>query len=244
MSNVTVIEPSGREVAASSVLTPMAMIDRALATGASIETLERLMALQERYEATQARKSFDSAISKAKAEITPVVKNQKGHSGRYADFAAIASSVDPIISKFGISYRFRTAQVGDRISVTCVLSHEGGHAEETTLSGPPDNSGSKNAIQAIGSTLSYLQRYSLVQALGLAAADDDDGKAAVSGRPLNADELAQLQALIDETDSDIALFCKSFKVAFLAEMTVDQLPTAISKLNTKKARKAQEASNV
>ena len=83
--------------------------------------------------------------------------------------------VDPIITSHGLSYRFRTQQ-NDKINVTCILSHKAGHYEETTLSGPADATGSKNAIQAIGSTLTYLQRYSLVQALGLAAANDDDGK--------------------------------------------------------------------
>jgi hypothetical protein len=85
--------------------------------------------------------------------------------------------VDPIIGKHGLSYRFRTTQT-DKISVTCILSHKAGHSEETRLPAPPTPSGNKNAIQAIGSTLTYLQRYSLVQMLGLAAANDDDGKAA------------------------------------------------------------------
>jgi hypothetical protein len=99
-------------------------------------------------------------------KIAPIQRNAKGHNDkRYADFAAIAKVVDPILSRAWPVYRFRTAQ-GDRISVTCILSHnEDGHSEETTLSGPADASGSKNAIQAIGSTLTYLQRYSLVQML-------------------------------------------------------------------------------
>jgi hypothetical protein len=169
---ITVAPPTS-----AGALTPMDMLSHAVERGADLDMIEKLMNLQERWEASQARKAFDEAISAAKADIPPIERTGKGHNDkRYATFAAIAKVVDPIISQHGLSYRFRTTQ-GDRISVTCILSHKSGHFEETTLSGPPDASGSKNAIQAIGSTLTYLQRYSLVQMLGLAAADDDDGKA-------------------------------------------------------------------
>lgn len=160
----------------SNTINPMQMVQQALDSGAGIEVLTKLMDLQERWEKTQARKDFDEAIAAAKAEIKPVARNKKGHNDkRYADFAAYAREVDPILASVGLSYRFRTEQ-DDRIKVTCILSHKSGHSETNTLAGPADSSGSKNAIQAIGSTLTYLQRYTLTQALGLAASDDDDGR--------------------------------------------------------------------
>lgn len=165
-------EPAAR----SNAMTPMDMVQQAVTSGAGIEVLEKLLALQERWEANQGRKDFDEAIAAAKAEIKPVARNKKGHNDkRYADFAAYAREVDPVLAKYGLSYRFRTEQ-DDRIRVTCILSHRGGHSETNTLAGPADSSGSKNAIQAIGSTLTYLQRYTLTQALGLAASDDDDAR--------------------------------------------------------------------
>ena len=148
-------------------MTPMDMLGRAVAAGADIDVLEKLMALEERWRSNEARMAFDEAVSAAKREIPVIIKNATGHNRmKYANFAAIAKTVDPIISNHGLSYRFRTAQSEKGISVTCILSHKAGHFEETTLSGPADSSGSKNAIQAIGSTLTYLQRYSLVQMLG------------------------------------------------------------------------------
>jgi hypothetical protein len=58
--------------------------------------------------------------------------------------------------------------------VTCHVSHEKGHRESTSLTGPEDVSGGKNPIQTIGSTVTYLQRYTMVSALGLSTADQDD----------------------------------------------------------------------
>jgi len=200
------------EPKALAAVTPMDMLNRAVQSGASLDMVEKLMSLQERWETGQARKAFDRAIAAAKAKITPIQRNAKGHNDkRYADFAAIAKVVDPILSEHGLSYRFRTAQ-SDRISVTCILSHEDGHSEETTLTGPADTSGSKNAIQAIGSTLTYLQRYSLVQMLGLAAAADDDGKAGGTGETVTQKQADDLSDLIEANGKNRAQFLKWAKV--------------------------------
>lgn len=234
MSNVAIMEPGEPERRNNSALTPLAMLNRAMETGASMEVLEKFMSLHERWEAGNARKAFDAAISEAKAEIPPIVKNAKGHNDkRYANFAAIAAVVDPILSKHGLSYRFRTAQT-DKISVTCVLSHRDGHNEETTLAGPADNSGSKNAIQAIGSTLTYLQRYSLIQALGLAATDDDDGRAAAMGGVIADEQVERLQREIMDTDSDLPKFLAHMKVEALTDIPAARFDAAMQALSRKR----------
>lgn len=235
MNAVEKIEPQPEQRAVAAV-TPMDMLNRAVESGAGLDMVEKLMSLQERWETGQARKAFDRAIAAAKAKITPIQRNAKGHNDkRYADFAAIAKVVDPILSKHGLSYRFRTAQ-GERISVTCILSHEDGHSEETTLSGPADASGSKNAIQAIGSTLTYLQRYSLVQMLGLAASNDDDGKAAADGGVISDDQAAELIALADEVGADKRAFCEYFKIDGIAMMAAKDFDRAKIALNKKRAK--------
>jgi len=218
--------------AALAVMTPMDMLEKAVSSGAGIEVITKLMDLQDRWAATQARREFDEAIAAAKAEIPPIVRNATGHnSKKYADFAAIATVVDPIISKFGLSYRFRTTQT-ERIAVTCVLSHKAGHSEETTLAGPSDTTGNKNPIQAIGSTLTYLQRYSLVQALGLAATNDDDGKAG-GANVISQDQVGELTAMLESVGADKVRFLKYFKVEKLADLPENSYADAVKLLNAK-----------
>jgi hypothetical protein len=224
--------------AESRALTPMDMLDRAVANGSSIEVIEKMMGLQERWQANQARRAFDEAVSAAKAGIGPVAKNKTGHNDkRYADFAAIARAVDPIISEHGLSYRFRTKQEGTTIHVTCVLSHRDGHSEENTLAGPADTSGNKNAIQSIGSTLTYLQRYSLVQALGLAATDDDDGAAAGIGEAISPAQAAELIELADDVGADKEKFCKYLKIASFADIPAKDFDHARRLLEAKRGGK-------
>lgn len=176
----------------SAAVTPMHMLQLAVERGADMSQLEKLMELQERWEANQARKAFDEAIAAAKAKIKPIAKKRavdfttaKGRTNyMYEDLALIADEVDPILSEFGLSYRYRSKQEANKVSVTCVIAHRDGHSEETTLTAVNDESGNKNSIQAIGSTTTYLQRYTLKLALGLAATKDDDGRASEGSKPV------------------------------------------------------------
>lgn len=234
VSSVPAIEPEAPS--AGLVLTPMAMLDRAVASGASIEVLERLMGLQERYERNNAKKAFDAAVASAKAEIPVVVKNREGHQNkRYADFAAFARVIDPVLATHGLYYRFRTTQ-DNMIRVACVLSHRDGHSEENSLAAGADTSGSKNAIQAIGSTLTYLQRYTLTQALGLAASEDDDGQAAGAAENIGDDQLGELQNLAAEVGADVPKFCGFMGVTSLADIKVKDFKKAKAALQSKRGR--------
>lgn len=219
--------------------TPAEMLDAAVRSGASIETMEKLIALQERWEANNARKAFDAAISAAKAVIPRIVKDKQGDTNRYATFANIAAKVDPVLAENGLSYRFRTAQA-DKITVTCILSHRDGHSEETTLCAPPDTGPRRNPIQAIGSTLSYLQRYSLIQALGLAVADDDDGKAA-GGDAISDEQVAALRRAIIDTDSDLPAFLKFLRVERLEDLPAKDFDRAAKALDAKKRKGPTDA---
>ena len=193
-----------REQSAQSPITvnPCRILQIAVERGASMDQLEKLIALQERWEAGQARKAFDLAVAAAKAEIKPIVKSaevdftsQKGRTNyKHETLDGIAMHIDPVLSRHGLSYRYRSTQENGGLTVTCIVAHRDGHSEETTLSGPPDNSGNKNAYQAVGSAATYLQRYTLKLALGLSAAKDDDGHGAEAAQPAAPATISREQA--------------------------------------------------
>jgi len=227
----------------SQPATPMEMLSRALERGADLSVLEKLMDLQERHERNQAKKAFDAAIAAAKAEIKPIIRNRTGNnSKKYADFAAYAEGVDAILAKNGLNYRHRSQQPEKEIAVTCILSHRDGYAEDTTLKSPPDTTGNKNAIQAIGSTITYLQRYTLALALGLASAEDDDGQAAGGDAPITDEERDALLSKINEADANIAMFCESFKIEAVPDLRQSQLKKAHALLDAKIKKNASKKS--
>jgi hypothetical protein len=233
------------EPRALAAVTPMDMLNRAVSSGASLEMVEKLMTLQERWEKNQARKAFDNAIAAAKAEIPNITKNRevdftsaKGRTNyRYEDLGEIARVVSPILARHGLSYRYRTTSVpNEPVTVTCIVSHRDGHFEENTLCACRDDSGNKNSIQAIGSTSTYLQRMTLKAALGLAVSNDDDGKQADAADAITLEQVEELVALADEVGADKEAFCRYFKVDGFAHITTKDFPRAVSALNKKRAK--------
>ena len=200
-------------------VSPSALIELAVSKGADLEKLEKLLALQERYEATEARKAFNKAIADFKANPPEIDKDKTVQYGNtkynHASLYNVTEKINSELSKHGLSASWSVKQNGI-ISVTCKITHTRGHSEETTLSAPSDTSGSKNAIQAIGSTITYLQRYSLLSLTGLATYDqDDDGQASEVVEYIDDKQLSELTCLIDESGAD--------KVKFLAYLKIDDL---------------------
>lgn len=185
--------------------TSLGLVERALDRGVDISTMEKLIELQERTERNNARRAFDQAIAAAKAEFGKIGKSGSVSHGQgktsfsHETMADISEAIDKPLSRYGLSYRFTTSQGQGGITVTCIIAHSEGHSEATSLIGAPDSSGAKNSIQAIGSTVTYLQRYTLKAALGLSASEIDDDGAAATAKP-EADEdisLEQLQTIQD-----------------------------------------------
>lgn len=201
----------------------LALLSDAIQKGMSIEVIREIKAMAKEFEADARRAAFDEAVSNAKAELKPIVRTRDGHNSKYADFAAVADAVDPIISKYGLSYRHRSIVEGGRITVVCKLSHKAGHFEETELPAPPDKTGSKNEIQAIGSTLTYLQRYTVLLALGLATAHDDDGRSANTLQCLSEDQALNLNDLIDSAIDQVGAKREVYLKNFLNFMKVDSV---------------------
>lgn len=179
-------------------LHPLALVDKALEKGVTADTIEKLMQLAMQWDANEARKAFVVALNAFKAN-PPVIdknkhvsyENRDGSCTEYdhATLDHVVEIVSPALSQQGLSHRWKTTQAEGKVRVTCILTHALGHSEETTLESGPDTSGGKNAVQGIGSAVTYLQRYTLLAAIGLAAQDqDDDGQAASEPKMDDLDE--------------------------------------------------------
>lgn len=177
-------------------VTPAAMIKAAIEQGTAIDQLSALLELQERWEAGEARKAYNRAVAAFKANPPRIHKDKQVSFGntqyRHATLDHIVDAVTPALHEQGLSHRWEVRQDEGLISVACILSHEGGHFERVEMAGPADSSGSKNKIQQVGSTVTYLQRYTLMAILGLAAGEDDDAGAP---GPADAELITDEQAL-------------------------------------------------
>jgi len=162
----------------------MQLADKLASGQINADQMEKMLEVQMKWEANEARKVFNESISDFKANPPKIIKNKlvsyKQTKYRHATLESIMAEIEKPLSEYGlnVSWRTETLDTG-AIKVTCRITHKLGHYEETSLPAMPDITGSKNAIQAIGSAVTYLQRYTLKSALGLVEADqDDDGNAA------------------------------------------------------------------
>ena len=164
----------------------MQIISR-ISTDSSMDVakLKELLDVKERWEKDEARKAFVAALSDFKAEPLDIFKNKevdfRTDRGRvnykHATLDNVSNAIGAALSKHGLSHRWDVEQKDGKIRVTCILMHSAGHSEKVSLEAAADQSGSKNAIQAIGSTVTYLERYTLLASTGTAVQDQDhDGK--------------------------------------------------------------------
>lgn len=177
---------------------PAGLIRLAIQKDLDIEKLERLIALQRQRDEDLARQEFCEALSNFQGSLGPIGREDRVDAGRagrrkYASLGTIFQAIREPMRKHGLSFRFRQQQVNGEISITCIVSHAMGHSEETSLSAAPDASGGKNPIQSMGSTVTYLQRYTLVAALGLTTVDDDDDGQHAAAPVVSEEEKARQQ---------------------------------------------------
>lgn len=164
------------EIVTSETMQPMRLMEVAIQNNTSVDNLERLMEMQQKWDANEAKKAFNRALTEFQAKCPSIKKMKQGHNYKYAPLSDIITQIKAPLMDAGLSYRFEQDHKNG-ISVKCVVTHVDGHKEETVMEADADTTGSKNAVQAIGSTVTYLQRYTLIGALGIATADEDmDGR--------------------------------------------------------------------
>lgn len=161
---------------------------------ADIAKLEKMLDMQERVLDRNAKQAFTADLAQMQIELPRVVEHGKGHNNaKYALLEDINDAIRPTLHKYGFAITFRVKHEDKAICITTVLSHREGHSEETTIFLGPDTSGSKNAVQAVGSTISYGKRYGICALLNISTGDDADGAGLGQGEPdINA-ELAAIR---------------------------------------------------
>lgn len=154
-----------------------------------IDKMERLLAMQERVQERAAKQAFTEAKIAMRPhlpEITMkgmIVIKKDGKVQQetpFARFEDLHELVMPILSDHGFDLKFKNGLSPDgKVRVTTILCHIDGHEDETHFDLPHDSSGSKNPVQAVGSSTKYGMRYGTISILNLrVVGDDDDGVSA------------------------------------------------------------------
>ncbi len=222
---------------ATDSATLLNIISRAAADpSVDIDKMERLMAMHERIVARDAKAQYLAALAEMQPGL-PVIRerggiknNSGGVQSTYALWEDINEKIRPLLSAHGFALSFRCGQEGDNAKITGILSHRAGHTEETTIWLPMDKSGSKNSVQAVGSSTSYGKRYTAMALLNLTSTgEDDDGNK--GGKSVITDEQsADLKSLAEEVSADVPAFLKYLgKIGKTTISKIEEIPSVMFK---------------
>lgn len=222
------------------------MIER-LATNPAVDVdkLFRLMEMRQQIEARAAETAFNGALAAMQTDL-PIIDEKGGIKDRngsvqstYARWDDINEAIKPVLTRFGFALSFRIGRADDgRPTVTGVLRHAAGHKDETTIVLPVDSSGSKNDVQAVGSSTSYGQRYTARALLNLTSrkGEDDDGQKAGAGVTITQEQADELQAVMEGVGADKGRFLIYMKVGRIADIPAGRYAQALAALEAKRVR--------
>lgn len=252
MNDIVTKDEQNTGLSNQNTVTPMVLLEQAVSSGADLDKLEKLMALQERWEENEAKKAFNVAMAKFKKNAPKIIKDntvsyQSDRADqptvyKHATLAQVCEKSSVALSKYGLSHAWETSQdmeKGGLITVTCVITHQMGHSKSISLSSSPDASGKKNNIQAVGSTVSYLERYTLMAALGLAAEEqDDDGNGASAGaiEYVSDADMKDIREAAEEKGVDLNTILRAYKLESLEQMPLSWYADCMEKISKTKKK--------
>lgn len=224
----------------------LAVIEKAaLNPDVDVSKMQALLDMQERILQRNAKHAFINALSRVQKEMPRVKKNgkisftDKRDNERNTPFAKL-EDIDTAIRKIyqaeGFSVDFNVEYVGEGMpTLTMELQHNEGHSKKYSIRLPLDSSGSKNNLQAMGSTVSYARRYLTCMAFNIITeGEDNDGEAAKLVTIEQAAEIDNLINSLPESEKAKAAFLKYMGVETVIEISAKDYKKAIIAIENKK----------
>lgn len=205
----------------------------------AVAALEKLVDLEERVSNREAVRLFNEAFTAFRADLPAIPRTTPGavRDGRrvmYSNFETIQKYVDPPLAKHGFTYRFTTrpSQDGQWLIITCVLSHEAGHSEHSSMPVPMTSIPKASKAQEATGTRTYGKRITLSDVLGISTVDDTDG-AGEDGGAISEEQIDTIRGLILRKDADNERLLQLAGAESWAELPVAKYDMVVNLLNAK-----------
>ena len=217
------------------------------------DVIHRLIDAQERVMGKNAEISFNQAMSRLQPQLPRIEKRGKidfvskkdntRQTTPYAKYEDIDAAIRPLLAGEGFSLSFNT-EFGDHgVTAYGTLAHREGHHRTASIRLPLDTSGSKNNIQAMGSTISYAKRYLVGMLLNIVTVDEDDDGVMGGLDPIDDTQRAEIEALIKRTDTETAKFCEAMGFDDIETMHKRDYKKAVNALKAKEAQLKKQPNN-
>ncbi len=155
------------------------------------DKLEKLIALKNSEQERMAKEDFERNFQLMQVEYPTITRTKevKRKSGellyKFCPLSNIMKLFGPLLSQHGFSWRWEKTPIADKIiritSIIAGYGHEKRASIDIPIISPPNEA--TNAIQQVGSSISYGERYSFMANAGIViSGEDDDGKKAASDK--------------------------------------------------------------
>lgn len=237
------------------------------------ENMRLLLDMQKEVMAEEARMEFIRDFMALKTELPTINRDgkivilEKGADGkrvegrdkvqqstRFATYENLQDVCDPILLKhnFTLTHTSEPNATNDRLLITAILMHRRGHEMRATFPLPAEASGSKNNVQAWGSSAKYGRRYTMIIVLNIRTVDpndrDTDGivleqkageirtidhdtgsQELQPPKPLTHEQKFSLDVAIQEAGVSAKQFCEVYQIAKVHDLPSNLFDAAIKR---------------
>ena len=194
-----------------------------------IARLEKVIEMEVASQDREAEKIFNRALSEMQPQLPAIDRGAESHTGWYAKLENIQSAIRPTLAEYGFAVRFKVHDRDNGLAVECILSHRDGHSDSDMITLPFEDSGSKNDVQARGSTVSYGKRYTLCNILNIQVGGmDNDGAGNLPQAlpTISESQENELHALLTDNDRDVAKFCAFANIGKIGDIQANNFEQA------------------
>lgn len=230
-----------KEIATQRSFSPSEMIMAAISEKVDLDKTERLLDIQVKWEANEAKKVFAASFAEAQKNMQTVVKkriNSQTHS-KYAELGDVIEITQPIYTKEGFSLMFYEGDCPKEnyIRVYVDILHSAGHIVTRHYDVPMDGKGLRGndnmtAIHGKASSVSYGRRYLMYMIWNIPTADNDGNTQKL---PMITDkQLHQLRDLLLVKKLSEKKLLEYLKIESLEDLPENQFTKALAAINSAK----------
>lgn len=264
-NEVTVVQQNAPVAAPAPTTLYGAIIAAARDPSVDADKMEKLVDLQMKVEANEARKAFTRAFAALKRHLPHINKDgnidhgdehgrtksgKKALKTRYATYPALMEVCEPLLDEHGftLSSVIEPSADGVKINVVSYLEHVDGHSRVSRFPLGADASGGKNNNQGWGSSQQYGMRYNAIALLNIVTKDprdsDNDGYPKPESQEIvlvSMEQAQRLRVAIDECGVGADRFCKKFGVDSIPDLPANKFNDALKACKHYADEKAKHA---
>jgi ERF superfamily len=209
-----------------------------------VAKLEALLRMQREIVAEDARLQFNRSFAALSAEITQIERRGVADmcvtgAYKFAKREDLDAMLRPLMREHGFAVSFRPVPgSAGHLTIEGELMHVAGHSKTAELTLPPDIGPGRNSLQAMGSAISYAERYLTEMLLNVVRRDEDDDGASAADRLITDEQLTHISRLIHETKANVSAFLKRVvpRTERLADIRTCDFAKCVAALETKRRR--------